>query len=317
MTETPPEFTTALSKVEQAHDVQIIAARDTGSRAWGLDGPESDYDVDFLFTQPPVEYATVGEYEASITTTHGEKLELSGWNVKRFAELLIDSNPSVVEFLHSSLRYRDHEALDRLESAVADEFDPLTLYHHYRSLARNQHRKYIQRVLLDGDDPEWLVVASDEAGYDVRPVDSYGPDASGPDTPQSEPKRVERPTELRAATTDRCVKRNLYVGRAALAARYVLATHEFPPLQFSAMLDELATLDQFGELGRGAQPGRWIEAARELAEKKRAGEGGETVGDAFGAEVIPPTEIDHERHGGGGIDVERVNQFVAAVVTTW
>lgn len=316
MPETPAGFTTALSEIERDHDVRVIAARDTGSRAWGLDSPESDYDVNFLFVQPAVEYATVGGYEASITTTHGEKLELAGWNVKRFAELLIDSNPSVVEFLHSPLRYREHEALSDLETAIADEFDPLTLYHHYRSLARNQHRKYVQRVLLDGDDPAWLIDAADDEGYDVRPMESYGPDAAAAESGSADERsRVERPTDLREATTDRSVKRNLYVGRAALAARYVLSTHEFPPLEFSTMLDELATLEGFGNLGAGDRTDHWIETAGDLAVLKRAGDGDELVGDAFGVDVIPPTEIDHERHAGGGIDADRVNEFVAAVVT--
>jgi hypothetical protein len=293
--ESPPGFEAAISEIEREYDCRVIAARDTGSRAWGLDGPESDYDVDFLFVQPAVAYATLGEYVASITTSHGEKLELAGWNVKRFAELLVESNPSAVEFLHSPLCYREHEALAALERDVAADFDPVALYHHYRSLASNQYRKYIRRVLLANDEPEWLIVGDDDAGYDVRRLDEDG-------DPDGAVTRVEKPTGLREATTDRSVKRNLYVGRAGLAARYVLATHEFPPLEFAALLDELAEISEIDT--------QWIETARDLAARKRAGHGGEIVGDPFGREIVPPTEIDYERHAGGGIDAERVNDFV-------
>lgn len=122
----------ALARLEAEFDVRVVAARDTGSRAWGLADEHSDYDVGFVFVQPAAAYGKLGEYRASIETTDGN-VELHGWNVKRFGELLADSNPSALELVHSPVSYRAHPAFDALAEDIA--FSPVSLYHHYRSLA--------------------------------------------------------------------------------------------------------------------------------------------------------------------------------------
>jgi predicted nucleotidyltransferase len=291
-TDPPPGLSEALAAVERDHDARVLAVRDIGSRAWGLAGPESDYDPLAVFVQRPAAYARLGEVVETVERTNGA-VDLTAWNVRRFGELLFDSNPTALEFCHSPLRYRQYEPLDDLVGAVGSSFDPLAVYHHYRSLATRQYRKYIQRRLLDGDEPVYVIERETDEGYRVRPVDD----------PDADPEHVPR-DRYREATIDRTVKRALYVVRAVLYAEYVLATGRFPTLDFRVFLDDAA-----GAEGFDPEPSV-LATARDLAARKRAGDGDSPVGDPIGADALPPARIDHERYTGRGLDRERVNAFI-------
>ncbi|WP_276256876.1 nucleotidyltransferase domain-containing protein [Halomontanus rarus] len=298
----------ALEAVADRHDVRIVAARDVGSRAWNLDHAGSDYDVVFLFAQRPVEYATLDGYESALEFSRGD-CECQGWNVRRFAELVVDSNPTAFEFLHSPLRYREFDPLARLEADVGDSFVPIALYHHYRSLAVRQYRKYLQGRLLEseGGDLAYRVLEDRGDEYLVRSADTdVNVDADDGDengTVQSIPKATDDYAE---ATTDRTVKRHLYVARGVLYAQYVRETHEFPTLDFLQFLEEVT------DVGRG---GDWVDAdflerTRQLAERKRRGEGDAVVGRLFEPEEVRLPEIDPSEHADGGVDRGRVDGFV-------
>lgn len=124
----------ALAEVERDYDISVLAARDLGSHAWNLDDPGSDRDPVVVFTQSPAEYATLEGYVASVDEAYGP-VDLSGWNVRRFGEFLVESNPTALEFLHSPVVYRASAVVEALAADVGDQFEPIRLYHHYRSLA--------------------------------------------------------------------------------------------------------------------------------------------------------------------------------------
>lgn len=306
---TPPDLDSLLAAVAERHDLTVLAARDVGSRAWNLADESSDYDVAILFRQPPPAYATVGGYTASVSASRGD-VELRGWNVRRFAELLVDSSPAALEFLHSPLRYREHDALTALAADAADRFRPIDVHHHYRSLAAEQYRTYLQRRLLVRGDPAYRVVDETPTEWAVEPLDAEAADASdasdvaettraadGTSAVERLPKADDR---YEPGTVDRTVKRNLYVIRAALYAEFVRDTHAFPTLDFPAFVE--AERERIGDA---------YEDVRTLVERKRAGEGGAVVGDVFGEErVVLPERVDPEVHAVRGVPTDRVNEFV-------
>ena len=41
-----------LTAIEEEHDVRLLVAVESGSRAWGFPSPDSDYDVRFVYVRP-------------------------------------------------------------------------------------------------------------------------------------------------------------------------------------------------------------------------------------------------------------------------
>ena len=41
-----------LRAIEEEHDVRVLFAVESGSRAWGFPSPNSDYDVRFIYAHP-------------------------------------------------------------------------------------------------------------------------------------------------------------------------------------------------------------------------------------------------------------------------
>ena len=53
------EIQQRLLHAEQEHEVKILYAIESGSRAWGFHSPDSDYDVRFVYIRPQDWYLSI------------------------------------------------------------------------------------------------------------------------------------------------------------------------------------------------------------------------------------------------------------------
>ena len=51
----------AIAAIEYEHDVRVLYAAESGSRAWGFASPDSDYDVRFIYARRRDWYLGIGE----------------------------------------------------------------------------------------------------------------------------------------------------------------------------------------------------------------------------------------------------------------
>ena len=73
-----------LQRIEREHDVRVLYACESGSRAWGFASTDSDYDVRFVYVEKP-------EWFVQVDTPLQKRLRGTGLGLslcKRFAELL-------------------------------------------------------------------------------------------------------------------------------------------------------------------------------------------------------------------------------------
>ncbi|MFN7115856.1 MAG: DNA polymerase beta superfamily protein [Saprospiraceae bacterium] len=97
-----------LQRIEKEHNVQILFAAESGSRAWGFASPDSDYDVRILFLHPRERYLSVFEPTDNIRLMEADGLlDVSGWDLRKALRLCHGSNSSVFEWLQSPIIYRE------------------------------------------------------------------------------------------------------------------------------------------------------------------------------------------------------------------
>ncbi|TYL36828.1 nucleotidyltransferase [Natronococcus pandeyae] len=283
-----------LAGIEHAHDVSVVLAVARGSHAWGAASPASDYDVGFVYAPTDLRQYAHLEGVDDVIVAERDTFEYQGWDVRKFAGLLADSNDGAIDLLRSPIRYRVAYDPDELAAYVERTYNPIDLYHAWRGIAANNYRKYLSEHLVRTDDAIFPILEARDDEYVVEDDDGT----------MTVPADDERFSETQTKPT---VKRNLTVVRAAMAARYLKATgerggHELPALEFETFLDEQAP--SVFDAAR-------IDRARELLERKRAGEGGVRIGDAVGrAFAHPPKRIDPAVHARDGPSRERLDEFV-------
>ncbi|QSX01074.1 nucleotidyltransferase domain-containing protein [Haloterrigena alkaliphila] len=288
----------ALTWIEIDHGVTVVFAVARGSRAWGAASPVSDYDVGFVFVPRDLRRYAHLEGPTEVVLEQRDEFEFQGWDVRTFARLLGDSNDGAIDALRSPIRYRVAYDPADLRTYVEGAYDPMDLYHAWRGIATSNYRKYVSHHLVRTDDELFPIVESYADGYLVEADEGT----------MTVPADDERFTETQTKPT---VKRNLTIYRAAMAARYLKATgergdHELPLIEFDRFLDEQAPAVFDHDR---------IERARELLERKRAGEGAATVGDAVGREfATPPREIDPAVHARSGPETDRLDGFIDEMI---
>ncbi len=131
-----------LTAIEAREDVRIVYACESGSRAWGMASADSDYDVRFLYAHRPEWYLSLEPGRDVIELPISERLDISGWDLRKTLRLFGHSNPALLEWLQSPIVYRETpEVVDPLRELIPTVFSPERAYHHYRSQARNFHRR--------------------------------------------------------------------------------------------------------------------------------------------------------------------------------
>jgi predicted nucleotidyltransferase len=140
-------------QIEEEKGIRILFAVENGSRAWRMDSKDSDYDVRFVFVRPLREYIQInrpGEViEAAFDkdlrpcAVEGSVVDLSGFDVFKYVKMLSSSNPTTIEWLMSDIVYYGEQNPVFKRFAI-DNFSKISLYHHYKSMCRNNYLKYLK-----------------------------------------------------------------------------------------------------------------------------------------------------------------------------
>jgi len=141
-----------LSEIEKDHNVEILYACESGSRIWGFESNDSDYDVRFIYVRPI-------EYYLSISTLHRlggfadtiecpidkNLLDISGWDLSKALYLLNKSNCPLIEWINSPIIYRkDDEFYKEIKQVSSMFYSRDKAIYHYLHMTTKNYNQYIK-----------------------------------------------------------------------------------------------------------------------------------------------------------------------------
>ncbi|TWT00579.1 nucleotidyltransferase domain-containing protein [Planomicrobium sp. CPCC 101079] len=139
-----------LLEIEKKHEVKILYAVESGSRAWGFPSKDSDYDVRFIYIHSPEWYLSIDpqgirEKRDVIEEPINDLLDISGWEVTKALRLFRKNNPPLLEWLRSEIvYYQKYGFVDNMRSLESDVFYPNSMLYHYLNMAKKNYREYLQ-----------------------------------------------------------------------------------------------------------------------------------------------------------------------------
>jgi predicted nucleotidyltransferase len=123
---------TALASLEAQHNIRILYACESGSRAWGFPSPDSDYDVRFIYVHALDWYLGLDEGSDTLNFPVDDELDLAGWELRKTLRLLHGSNAALFEWLQSPIVYQEAPGFRaQLAPLLPQAFNLKAGLHHY------------------------------------------------------------------------------------------------------------------------------------------------------------------------------------------
>lgn len=155
------EIKKEITRLEAEHEIKILLAVESGSRAWGFASTDSDWDVRYIYIHKLDWYLKIDEQKDSQEKILPNDLDLSGWELKKALRLFRKSNPPLLEWLCSPIIYKEEfSTAEKLRKMSGEYFNPKSCMYHYLSMAKNNFREFLQKDL----------VKSKKYFYVLRPV---------------------------------------------------------------------------------------------------------------------------------------------------
>lgn len=132
-----------LSQAQAEHEVTIIYACESGSRAWGFASPDSDYDVRFIYSHKPDWYLTfdVERQRDVIEYPIVDDIDIGGWDIRKALHLFTRTNGALLEWINSPIQYREvGTTASQLRALATVAFNDTALKYHYSHMARRNAR---------------------------------------------------------------------------------------------------------------------------------------------------------------------------------
>jgi predicted nucleotidyltransferase len=134
-----------LRTVEKEQNVKILYAVESGSRAWGFESTDSDYDVRFVYAHNKNWYLNILPKRDVIEYPITDEFDFSGWDLRKTLFLINKSNPVFFEWLKSPIvYYKDDYFYDIMEVFSKEYFSPLASVYHYLHMAHGNYRQFLQ-----------------------------------------------------------------------------------------------------------------------------------------------------------------------------
>jgi len=145
------EINRRLTSLEESDGVAILLAVESGSRAWGFESMDSDYDVRFVYVQRPEFYLSIDlEMQRDVIGRPiVDDIDLSGWDIRKALQLFQKSNPPLLEWLQSPLIYLERFSFaSQVRGLLSTFYSPRNCFHHYFHMARGNIREYLRGEIV-------------------------------------------------------------------------------------------------------------------------------------------------------------------------
>lgn len=136
-----------LDEVSKIHDVRILYACESGSRAWGFASKNSDYDVRFIYLQKPQWYLSIDLEKKPdvIELPVVDDLDINGWDLRKALQLFQKSNPPLFEWISSPIIYKEEtDVIQQLRDLAHKNYSPVSCKYHYYKMAKGNFREYLK-----------------------------------------------------------------------------------------------------------------------------------------------------------------------------
>lgn len=107
------EIEEQLSEIEEKEHVTVLYAVESGSRAWGVESPDSDYDVRFIYVRQEKDYLSIREKRDVIEWQLDEVLDINGWDLKKTLLQFHKGNATLFEWANSPVVYKTTDVMER------------------------------------------------------------------------------------------------------------------------------------------------------------------------------------------------------------
>lgn len=145
------EILRRIHNAEAEHGVRVLLAVESGSRAWGFESPNSDFDARFIYANSKEWYLSVGleEQRDVIEYPIVDDIDLNGWDVRKALRLFWKSNPAFVEWVQSPIIYAESTTFaSDVRKLLPAVYSCENGIHHYRSMAKTNFRGYLKADLV-------------------------------------------------------------------------------------------------------------------------------------------------------------------------
>ncbi len=139
------EILREIDALARAEEIRILLAVESGSRAWGFESPDSDYDVRFIYVRRTERYLTIEPERDVIEMPISGDLDINGWDIRKALHLFRKGNPPLMEWLNSPVVYHEEPTFCATMRGMAVEcFRSCSSLYHYQSMAQRNYGQYIK-----------------------------------------------------------------------------------------------------------------------------------------------------------------------------
>jgi len=125
-----------LANLMQQHDCRLLFAGESGSRAWGLQSPDSDYDVRCIYAHQPHWYFSIEDRRESFETVFPDDIDIAGYELRKALRLFSTCNIPINEQILNPVCYGGDPAfLERIRALIPVYFNKNRALLHYTNVA--------------------------------------------------------------------------------------------------------------------------------------------------------------------------------------
>lgn len=142
------EIIKQLNLIEKNEQITIIHAVESGSRAWGFESTDSDYDVRFIYRRDTQFYLRLDPTRDVIEVPINDLLDINGWDLDKTLKLLHHSNPTLFEWCNSPIVYKTTPEFDKMKLIVNEYFNKKSCLYHYLNMANGNYREHLKKEFV-------------------------------------------------------------------------------------------------------------------------------------------------------------------------